>query len=279
MPPTTSTIREEPALALQRLQQHLAGVPHRVIACSGGIDSLLLATIAYREAPEQTTIAHTISPAVPKEATERLKAWGKTEQWQIELVSSAEFASEDYLSNPVNRCYFCKSNLYLALEPLAAIGDRQATIMSGANTDDLGEYRPGLIAAAERDVQHPYVDTQIDKQTIRGIARFLDLPFAELPASPCLASRLYTGTRVTAERLRTIEAAEALLRSQTGLPVIRCRIREGEMLVEVPQEDRDKITSALLERCRRLAEEQGLALNSVELDPHPYSPGRAFVQD
>ena len=201
----------------------------RVIACSGGIDSMLLATVAHRQAPGATTVAHAVSPAVPAEATTRVRSWGQREGWQVEIVSSGEFDNEDYLRNPVNRCYYCKSRLYDSLDRIAGVIGGRPTLMSGANTDDLGEYRPGLIAAREHAVRHPYVEADIDKAAIRAIARKLSLPFAALPASPCLASRLYTGTRVTAQRLRAVEESEGAIREATGIEVVRCRIREDQM--------------------------------------------------
>src|SRR5690606_35929111 len=134
-------------------------------------------------------------------------------------VTTGEFQSEDYLSNPSNRCYHCKSNLYSSLEQLAGTVSGGTTLLSGANLDDLGEYRPGLMAAAEKQVRHPFIEAGIDKAMIRAIARHLKLPFAELPASPCLASRLYTGTRVTPARLRAVEVSEMLVRENAGIAV------------------------------------------------------------
>ena len=274
----TSTIPLNPvAEEIGRLKAVLDELTPRVIACSGGIDSLLLATIAFRRAPDQTRIAHAISPAVPQEATQRVRDWAARERWEVEWVQSGEFADERYLSNPVNRCYFCKTNLYNALEQLNTLQVGNAVLMSGANLDDLGEYRPGLIAAQENAVRHPYIEADIDKATIRAIARHLQLPFAEIPASPCLASRLYTGTRVTSPRLGAVEACELLLRREANIQVARCRLRGDAMWVEVSATDRHLITPALLGEIQATALAQGLELDEVQLDPEPYAPGRAFV--
>ncbi len=260
-----------------RLQQVLQRIAPRVIACSGGIDSLLLATLANRQNRSATTVAHAVSPAVPEEATQRVQDWAAREGWQLEIVVSGEFDSEDYLSNPVNRCYYCKSNLYNSLTCIGQASGAGATVMSGANTDDLGEYRPGLHAAEEYHVRHPYIEAGVDKSAIRAIARELSLPFAEIPASPCLASRLYTGTRVTAQRLQAVEKSEAMIRSLTGIEVVRCRIREDEMLIEVCDADRLCITQSLLQKVEQAATAGGLWLQAVRLDTQPYRPGRAFV--
>lgn len=268
---------------LPALQELLTGITPRVIACSGGIDSLLLATIAHRQDATATIVAHALSPAVPGEATARVKAWAEREGWALTLVRSGEFQSEAYLSNPVNRCYHCKTSLYDTLGNLAATLKSDATLsmtatlLSGANLDDLGEYRPGLIAASEHGVRHPFVEAGIGKSTIRAIARRLGLPFAELPASPCLASRLYTGTRVTATRLAAIEAGEALIRRDTGIGVVRCRLREQEMIVEVDDGDRDKLSDTLLGAVFATVRALEPGIAGVRVDPKPYRPGRSFV--
>ena len=271
--------RSDAAEALLRLEAQLEQTPARIVACSGGIDSLLLATVAHRAAPSATIVAHTVTPAVPGDGTARVRAFAADEGWNLQIVRSREFDDEQYLANPTDRCYFCKTNLYDAIGELRRLDafDRAATIVSGANIDDLGEYRPGLDAARERAVRHPYVEAGLDKSQVRAVARHLGLRVAELAASPCLASRLYTGTRVTASRLRAVEAGEALLRNRLGLDIIRCRVREHEVLIEVPAEDRHLITSeqqrAVLDTMTAIEP----SLMSAVLDHDTYRPGRAIV--
>ncbi len=120
----------------------------RIVACSGGIDSLLLATVAHRQDPTSTVVAHTVTPAVPGEGTSRVLSYAASEGWQLQVVRSREFEDERYLGNPTDRCYWCKSNLYDAVAELrhSGVAPRGATILSGANLDDLSEYRPGLTA-------------------------------------------------------------------------------------------------------------------------------------
>jgi uncharacterized protein len=272
--------RPDGAAALVRLEAQLTRTPARIVACSGGIDSLLLATVAHRAAPATTVVAHTVTPAVPRDGTDRVRTFAGAEGWTLEVVRSREFDDERYLSNPADRCYFCKSNLYDAIGELRAhdLPEGAATILSGANTDDLGEYRPGLDAAAERAVRHPYVEAGLGKRDIRAVARLLGLREAELAASPCLASRLYTGSRVTTSRLGAIEAGEALLRDRLGLDVVRCRVRDDEVLIEVPDGDRHLITSEHRRAvfATMIAIEPSLA--SVSLDRDAYRPGRAIVR-
>lgn len=264
---------------LARLQAALEQIPHRVIACSGGIDSLLLATVAHRASPDTTVVAHTVTPAVPGAATARVMAFARREGWKLEIVRSREFDDERYLSNPTNRCYFCKTNLYDALDEVrerAATVD--ATVMSGANTDDLGEYRPGLEAAKEHGVAHPYLVAGIAKSDIRAIARSLGLSDADLPASPCLASRLYTGTRVTASRLHAVEVGEAVVTETTGISVVRCRVRDNDVLVEVPTDMRELVTRQVLADVEVAMRSADPEIGSVALDDRAYRSGRAILQ-
>lgn len=261
-------------MTLSRLQQALAATPTRIVACSGGVDSLLLATVAHRAAPHTTVVAHAVTPAVPAAATARVIAQAEAENWTLELVRSTEFDDERYLANPRNRCYFCKSHLYAAIGELPSRAG--ATMLSGANVDDLGEYRPGLIAAEENEVRHPYIEAGLGKADIRSIARELGLDFAELPASPCLASRLYTDTAVTPSRLRSIEIGEDLLKMLTGINVVRCRLREEVVLIEVTAEDHARVTDEIIDRVAAAMRKVEPSLNRVILDDKPYRPGRAL---
>lgn len=249
-----------------------------IVACSGGIDSLLLATVAHRHNPT-TVVAHTVTPAVPSRGTARVLAHARREGWNLEVVRSNEFDDERYLSNPTDRCYYCKTNLYDAVAELQHLdgASPDATILSGANLDDLGEYRPGLIAADEHAVRHPYIEANMGKAEIRSLARHLGLDEAELPAEPCLASRLYTGTRVTEERLRAIELGEAVLR-EAGHAVVRCRVRDHDVLVEVPDNERSAVSPALLDDVRQAMQAAEPAIRSVALDDRPYRPGQAVLQ-
>lgn len=260
-----------------RIHATLSDIGPAVIACSGGIDSTLLALVAHRLARTSVIVAHATSPAVPLDATARVKAIAATEGWDLRIVQSGEFDDENYLGNPVNRCYFCKSHLYDSLASIGAGLKAQGTVLSGANLDDLGEYRPGLTAASERGVRHPWIEAGFPKAEIRALARALGQDFAELAASPCLASRLYTGTRVTAGRLAAVEAAEALIRNWTGITVVRCRIRDNQMLVETSAADRAQIEPDLIEALTQLVPKLEPGINTVLLDEEAYRPGRAFT--
>ncbi len=265
---------------INKLNALLQEMGNCVVACSGGTDSLLLATIAHRTLPDGCLVAHAVTPAVPKEDTERVRKNAAREGWQIRVVEPAEFSDENYLSNPVNRCYFCKSNLYTALIPLAKELAKDssipAAVLSGANCDDLSEYRPGLDAAREQGIRHPFIEAGMGKSDIRSLARSLSLPFADLPASPCLSSRLYTGTRVTPERLAAVHFAEAKVKDTTPIRVVRARLKDDHMLIEVPSDNRLALTGSVLDQLRREVRARYAFIESLELDPEPYRAGRSF---
>lgn len=252
-----------------------------VAACSGGVDSMLLATVAHRTLPGRCLVVHAKSAAVPVEDTVRVRAFAASEGWQLRMVTTGEFDDENYLSNPINRCYYCKSHLYEGLVPLAKMvnnGDQGATVLSGANLDDLAEYRPGLEAAAQYGVRHPFVEAALTKSDIRSVCRSLGLPFAEIPASPCLASRIYTGTRVTPRRLEAVHFAERTLKQSLGVQVIRCRLKADHMLIEIQAEDRWRVSDPVLGDLRRDLRDRYPFILSIEADPKPYQPGRAFTE-
>ena len=273
------TVQDE-STVLETVSAVLERSPRRVIACSGGVDSLLLADLAHEMRPRTTIVAHSVSPAVPPSATERVQQVAADLGWRLELVESAEFSDPRYRSNPRNRCYFCKSHLYSELDRVSSAARSRGptwTVMSGANADDLGEYRPGLVAADEHKVIHPFVEAHMTKRDIRSLALSRGRTWHDLPAAPCLASRLYTGTEVTAERLRAVDRGENTLRARTGLGVVRCRIKGDDVVVEVAADARETVTPALLSEVLTIMREDVPDLRSINLDDAPYAPGRAFV--
>ncbi len=265
-----------PSAELRRLEEQLARLPLRAVACSGGVDSLTLATVAHRADASGTVVVHSVTPAVPAAATARVLQAAAAEGWDLRTVRSGEFDDPAYLSNPRNRCYVCKSHLYDAMTSLVSAAGSTRTLLSGANTDDLGEYRPGLIAAAERGVRHPYVEAGIGKAGVRAIAGGLGLDCADLPASPCLASRLYVGTEVTPTRLRAVEVGEALVTRHTGIRVVRCRVRDDEVRIEVGDTDRHRVDAVVVRAVLSGMRTVDPSVRTARLDEEPYRPGRAF---
>jgi uncharacterized protein len=208
------------------------------VAVSGGIDSLTLATLAARRLGDKAEMYHSMTGSVPLEATERTKELAARVGWNLRIVDAGEFAREPYLANPANRCFFCKQSLY------AEIGRHtDAQVVSGANTDDLSDYRPGLDAAREAGARHPFIEAGVDKPTIRAMARALGLDgLAELPASPCLSSRVETGIRIDVAALRRIERAEAAVRERAPhAKSVRCRVRAAGVVIEIDQPTLDSL--------------------------------------
>ncbi|OBI51996.1 ATPase [Mycobacterium sp. E796] len=259
------------------LVRWLAAVPRRAVACSGGVDSMLLATVAHRADASATLVVHDFTPAVPSVAAARVRAHAQSEGWRLRLVGSGEFDDERYLSNPANRCYFCKTHLYSVMTELVAAVQPGTVLLSGANVDDLGEFRPGLVAAKEHQVRHPFIEIGFGKDEIRALARDLGLDFADIPASPCLASRLYTGTRVTPGRLRAVDVGENLLRSRTGVEVVRCRLVEAQVRVEVLSEDAARVSREDLDVVLAAMQTIEPTLTQISLEPDGYRSGRTFV--
>jgi len=215
---------------LDALQNLLSRISRPIVAVSGGVDSVTLGAVASA-LYEGVLLVHAVSPAVPGEATARLKGMAEERSWRLEIIGTGEFDDPRYRANPVNRCFFCKTNLYAAIRAYVA-SDRP--ILSGANLDDLGEYRPGLDAARLHRVRHPYIEAGIDKQGVRAIARHLGLrEVAELPSSPCLASRVETGIRIESTTLAFIHRVERLVSARIRPATVRCRVRAKGIVVEL----------------------------------------------
>ena len=219
---------------------------------------------------------HAASPAVPAEATERVARHAARMGWPLEIVDAAEFADPRYRANPVDRCFFCKTNLY---ETIAA--RTSAQIVSGANLDDLGEYRPGLDAARRYGVRHPFLEANAGKTMVRALARHLGLmELAELPAAPCLSSRVETGIAIRPELLAAIHAGERLLAE--ALPrigpktAVRCRVRRSAVVIELDRESLDALAGRadLAKRIALLFSAAGVTLPVAFA---PYRTGSAFL--
>lgn len=233
---------------LERLARALGEFDALAVAVSGGVDSVTLATFAHRTLGSRVEMFHATSPAVPQEATRRVRDMATREGWKLSVVDAGEFEDPDYRSNPVNRCFYCKTNLYGALAPRTS-----AQIVAGTNLDDLGEYRPGLNAAKNHGVRHPFVDAGIDKKAVRAIARHLGLgDVAELPASPCLSSRIETGIAIDPAMLQLVHAAERLVTGALAPRTVRCRVRAGGIVIELDEQ--------------KLAALDGMARNAIEND-------------
>lgn len=252
-----------------------------VIAVSGGVDSLTLASAAHRvRGREDLMLCHALSPAVPVDANARVRRFADQWQLRLEIIDAGEFDNPDYLSNPVNRCYYCKTHLYHTISRLQAhYQSFPLTIASGTNTDDLGDYRPGLIAASEHSVFHPYVEAGMDKAAVRELARSLGLTdIACLPAAPCLSSRIETGLPVEAETLLMVDAIEKAVRGRLGNVTVRCRVRHSGYCIELENSSIESLDSAteweLLSYARKIVADHG---REAPVTLEAYQQGSAFL--
>ena len=262
--------------ARDRLRCILAKLDRAAVAVSGGVDSLTLAAMASDVMGMRVIMHHATSPAVPGEATERVRHLARARGWALDIFDAGEFTDERYRANPVNRCFFCKTNLYGAIA-----GRTGSIILSGTNMDDLGDYRPGLEAAKDHNVRHPFVEAGIDKAMVRALAAELGLgDVAELPSAPCLSSRVETGIAIEAPVLRMIEEAEILLRDTLAPRTVRCRVRRAGVVVELDPETLaaidDPLHDSLARSLMALAEKHGVGPRPVAFAP--YRTGSAFLR-
>ena len=254
---------------IEELESRIRPLGSCVVAFSGGVDSSLVAALAARALGKRALAVTAVSSALATGELGGARDVARAIGVRHELITTAELEREGYRANDRDRCYHCKSELYEQLEGLAARRGYEA-VLSGANVDDLGDWRPGLAAAAEHGVLHPLVEARVGKQEVRELARLLAIPSAEKPASPCLASRIPYGTAVDREVLAQIDRAELAVKS-LGYDVLRVRHFGVLGRVELPEDALAALTS---ERRAAIAVAVAAAgYDEVEISDQPFRSG------
>lgn len=263
----------------ERLVDRLRELSPVAVAFSGGVDSALVAKAAFLANPDSSLAVTAVSPSLAHE--ERRMAAEVAREIGIRHIelNTREFERDEYRSNPANRCFHCKTELYTTLkqflEPLGPV-----TVVNGANLDDCGDYRPGMQAARDFHVVSPLIDLQITKQQVRELANHWKLTIWQKPASPCLASRIAYGIPVTEERVARIEAAEALLRELLPSVDLRVRCEAGELArIEVPTTALPTLVDEAV-RMKLVSRLRSLGFRAVTLDLAGFQSGNlnALVQ-
>ena len=206
-----------------------------ITAFSGGIDSSLVLYLSHYYLGQKGMGCISASASLKQKDLDLAVDFCQKYNIKLEIIHTDELNDEQYLQNPANRCYFCKNHLYIALTSLQQQYPGY-TLLNGANTDDLGDYRPGLQAAQEHDIASPLVDCGINKSAVREIAKYLGLEHWDKPASPCLSSRVPYGDSISTRKLKAIEASEAIL-NKHGFRDVRVRHFGDEARIEVPSEE------------------------------------------
>ncbi len=219
---------------LERLKALFTEMEQALIAYSGGVDSTLVAKIAYDTLGDRALAVTALSPALLPEDLEDAEIQAATIGIPHKIVNTHEIENPNYTSNPVNRCYFCKSELHDTLKPLAReLG--YPYVVDGVNADDLRDYRPGIQAARERGARSPLSEVGVTKAEVRQLSQQLGLPWWDKPAQPCLSSRFPYGEEITIVKLQRVGRAEIYLR-KLGLKNLRVRSIDDTARIELPPE-------------------------------------------
>jgi uncharacterized protein len=219
---------------LKQLKTIFAEMERALIAYSGGVDSTLVAKIAYDVLGDRALAITAVSPSLLPEELEDARIQVAAIGITHEVVETHEMDNPNYTSNPVNRCYFCKSELHDTLKPLA-LQRGYPYVVDGVNADDLGDYRPGIQAAKERGARSPLAEVGVTKAEVRQISKQLGLPWWDKPAQPCLSSRFPYGEEITVGKLKRVGRAEIYLR-RLGYSNLRVRSEGDTARIELSPE-------------------------------------------
>ncbi len=265
------TLSAPPTQKLNQLRSLFSEMQQALIAYSGGVDSALVAKVAYDVLGDRALAVTADSPSLLPEDLEAARQQAEFVGIRHEIVHTYELDNPNYTSNPVNRCYFCKSELHDTLKPLA-LERGYPYVVDGVNADDLQDYRPGIQAAKERGARSPLAEVGITKLEVRQISRQLGLDWWDKPSQPCLSSRFPYGESITVDKLRRVGQAERYLRN-LGYRDLRVRSDGDTARIELPP---GEITPFVLnvDRDAMVAAFQEMGFLYVTLDLEGYRSGK-----
>lgn len=246
---TLSLLSDGHTMSLRQVRDELLdrirGYGACMVAFSGGVDSAVVLKAAYLALGKQALAATAVSPSLAARERQAAIDLARLIGTAHVLVDTQEMEQADYVRNANDRCYHCKTELYVQMSRLAR--ERQIShLVNGTNADDLGDYRPGLRAGYEHQVHRPLAELGLGKGRVRELAALWHLPVWDKPASPCLSSRIVYGLQVTPDRLRRIDQAESYLIDQ-GFPIVRVRhLPDDTARIEVPVERLSELVASPL---------------------------------
>ena len=242
------------------------------VAFSGGVDSAVVACAAQLACGERAFAVTAVSPSLASGELENAVDIARRIGIRHVVIDTQEFSQTGYIQNAGNRCYFCKTELYVRIEEIAA-REPFDMLVNGANADDLGDHRPGMIAATQYQVRSPLLEVGLTKAEVRELALEWNLPVWDKPASPCLSSRIAYGVQVTPERVARVDAAEVWLRDLLGIRELRVRLEANDLArIEVPVEAVARLSGDDL-RPRTAAHLRSLGFRYVTIDLEGFRSG------
>ncbi len=242
------------------------------VAYSGGVDSAVVAMAAHLACGERAFAVTAVSPSLASGELENASDIARRIGIRHVVIDTQEFSQTGYIQNAGNRCYFCKTELYTRIEEIAA-REPFDLLVNGANADDIGDHRPGMVAASQHQVRSPLLEVGLTKAEVRELAQAWNLPVWDKPASPCLSSRIAYGVEVTPERVARVDAAEVWLREQLGIRELRVRLEANDLArIEVPVAAVARLTDDDL-RQRTAAHLRSLGFRYVTLDLEGFRSG------
>lgn len=254
----------EVAAKYERLKAICRGLGSTLVAFSAGVDSTLLLKVCADELADHAVAVTAVSESYPSHELAQAKRLARDVGCRLILVETHELQDEHYASNPTNRCFYCKQELFTTIFPVAE-REGLATVVYGANLDDTGDYRPGMQAARAMGARAPLLEAEMGKPEIRAVSRLLGLETWDKPAFACLSSRIPYGERVTEEKLQQIDAAEVVLVAE-GFRQVRVRHHGDVARIEVPPADLARFFEAgRNERLVRQLKEIGFRYVTVDL--------------